>query len=250
MRGVLAVTDTPRPSAATAVAALARRNLAPVMLTGDHERSARAVGEELGITEIHARLLPQDKAAFIDLWQEDGNPAAFIGDGVNDAPALAAASVGMGIGTGSDLAIETAEVTLMSGNPTQAVTAIDLARRTLRGIRQNLWWAFGYNVAAIPLAVAGLLDPMVASAAMGTVERVGGHQQPSHTEVDSRIDPPIAGACSPLPGYGYSQGRGDRCRMGRGTNAAGSCCGTRLRRLERRRRRGIGGAPLPHGARR
>ena len=166
VRGVLAVTDTLRPAAAAAVAALDRRNLAPAMFTGDHERSARAVGEQLGIREIHARLLPQDKAALIDSWQEEGYPAAFIGDGVNDAPALAAASVGMGIGTGSDLAIETAEVTLMSGNPTQAVTAIDLALRTLRGIRQNLWWAFAYNVAAIPLAVAGLLDPMVASAAM------------------------------------------------------------------------------------
>jgi Cu+-exporting ATPase len=148
------------------VAALGRRDLHPAMLTGDHENSARAVAEELGITEVHARLLPQDKAALVASWQEQGHPTAFVGDGVNDAPALAAASVGMGTGTGSDLAIETADVTLMSGNPTLAVTAIDLARRTLRGIRQNLWWAFAYNVAAIPLAVAGLLDPMVASAAM------------------------------------------------------------------------------------
>ena len=166
VRGVLAVTDTVRPTAASAVEALRRRDMPTAMLTGDHEVSARAVGEELGITEIHARLLPQDKAALIASWQAEGNSAAFIGDGVNDAPALAAAHVGMGTGTGSDLAIETADVTLMSGNPTQAVTAIDLARRTLRGIRQNLWWAFAYNVAAIPLAVAGLLDPMVASAAM------------------------------------------------------------------------------------
>lgn len=165
-KGVVAVTDTPRPTAAAAVAALRRRNLAPAMLTGDHETPARAVGEELGITDIHARLLPQDKAALIDSWQDEGYNTAFIGDGVNDAPALAVASVGMGTGTGSDLAIETADVTLMSGNPILAVTAIDLARRTLRGIRQNLWWAFAYNVAAIPLAVAGLLDPMVASAAM------------------------------------------------------------------------------------
>ena len=166
VRGVVAVTDTPRPTAAAAVAALTARTLPPAMLTGDHESSARAVAEELGITEVHARLLPQDKAALIASWQEEGYPAAFVGDGVNDAPALAAASVGMGAGTGSDLAIETADVTLMSGNPALAVTAIDLAGRTLRGIRQNLWWAFAYNVAAIPLAVAGLLDPMVASAAM------------------------------------------------------------------------------------
>ena len=166
VRGVLAVSDTLRPAAAAAVTALGERNLATAMLTGDHERSARAVGEELGIEEVYARLLPQEKAALVDSWQAEGDPVAFVGDGVNDAPALASASVGMGTGTGSDLAIETAQVTLMSGNPNLAVTAVDLAKRTLRGIRQNLWWAFGYNVAAIPLAVAGLLDPMVASVAM------------------------------------------------------------------------------------
>ena len=166
VRGVLAVSDNTRPTAAAAVTALRRRDLATAMLTGDHETPAGAVGEELRIADVHARLLPQDKAALIDSWQEEGEPTAFVGDGVNDAPALATASVGMGTGTGSDLAIETADVTLMSGNPTLAVTAIDLARRTLRGIRQNLWWAFAYNVAAIPLAVAGLLDPMIASVAM------------------------------------------------------------------------------------
>ena len=166
VKGVLAVTDTTRPNATGAVVSLRRRDLATAILTGDHEAPAGEVGKELGITDIRARLLPQDKAALIDSWQEGGEPTAFVGDGVNDAPALATASVGMGTGTGSDLAIETADVTLMSGNPMQAVTAIDLARRTLRGIRQNLWWAFAYNVAAIPLAVAGLLDPMIASAAM------------------------------------------------------------------------------------
>ena len=166
VRGVLAVADTARPTSAAAVAALRRRDLTIAMLTGDHETPAGAVGEELGMTDIRARLLPQDKAALIHSWQEQGDATAFVGDGVNDAPALATASVGMGTGTGSDLAIETADVTLMSGNPVLAVTAIDLARRTLRGIRQNLWWAFAYNVAAIPLAVAGLLDPMIASVAM------------------------------------------------------------------------------------
>ena len=102
VRGVVAVTDTPRPTAAAAVAALTRRALRPAMLTGDHENSARAVAKDLGITEVYARLLPQDKAALIASWQEEGHPTAFVGDGVNDAPALAAASVGMGTGTGSD----------------------------------------------------------------------------------------------------------------------------------------------------
>ncbi len=166
VRGVVAVADTTRPTAAQAIAAIRRRDLATAMLTGDHEGPAYAVGEELGIDEIHARLLPQEKASLISSWQEKGEPTAFVGDGVNDSPALATAYVGMGTGTGSDLAIETADITLMSGNPVLAVTAVDLARRTLRGIRQNLWWAFLYNVAAIPLAVAGLLDPMIASAAM------------------------------------------------------------------------------------
>lgn len=166
VQGIVAVADQPRPSAAAAVAALRRRSLRPAMLTGDHETAARSVAEQVGITEVHARLLPRDKAAIIAAWQEEGHPAAFVGDGVNDAPALASASVGIGVGTGSDLAVEAADVALMSGNPALAVTAVDLAGRTLRGIRQNLWWAFAYNTAAIPLAAAGLLDPMAASAAM------------------------------------------------------------------------------------
>ena len=164
--GVVRVSDTPRASSAAAVAALADRGLATALLTGDDRVAARMVADRLGIAEVHARLLPEDKAALIRSWQQAGQATAFVGDGINDAPALAVASVGMGIGTGSDLAIETADVNLMSGNPALAVVAIDLSRRTLRGIRQNLGWAFAYNVAAIPLAAAGLLDPMVASAAM------------------------------------------------------------------------------------
>ena len=166
VHGVMTVSDTPRTSSAGAIAALGDRQLATAMLTGDDPTAARVVADRLGIAEVHARLSPQQKANLIESWQDDGQAVAFVGDGVNDAPALAVASVGMGIGTGSDLAIETADVSLMSGNPALAVTAIDLARRILRGIRQNLWWAFAYNVAAIPLAAAGLLDPMVASVAM------------------------------------------------------------------------------------
>ena len=166
VHGVMTVSDTPRSSSAGAIAALGDRKLTTAMLTGDDPVAARVVADQLGIAEVHARLSPRRKAALIESWQDAGQAVAFVGDGVNDAPALAVASVGMGIGTGSDLAIETADVSLMSGNPALAVTAIDLARRILRGIRQNLWWAFAYNVAAIPLAAAGLLDPMVASVAM------------------------------------------------------------------------------------
>ncbi len=167
-RGVVTVTDTVRDSSDGVISALADRGLAVSMLTGDDPVAAKIVAERVGIpaSETHARLLPGDKAALIGSWQDSGESTAFVGDGINDAPALAAASVGLGIGSGSDLAIETADVSLMSGNPEQAITAIDLARRTLSGIRQNLWWAFAYNTAAIPLAVAGLLDPMLASAAM------------------------------------------------------------------------------------
>ncbi len=166
VHGVMTVSDTPRSSSAGAIAALGERQLTTAMLTGDDPVAARVVADQLGIVEVHARLSPRQKAALIESWQDAGQAVAFVGDGVNDAPALAVASVGMGIGTGSDLAIETADVSLMSGNPALAVTAVDLARRILRGIRQNLWWAFAYNVAAIPLAAAGLLDPMVASVAM------------------------------------------------------------------------------------
>ena len=166
VHGVMTVSDTPRSSSAGAIAALGDRQLTTAMLTGDDPVAARVVADQLGIAEVHARMSPQQKAALIESWQDAGQAVAFVGDGVNDAPALAVASVGMGIGTGSDLAIETADVSLMSGNPALAVTAVDLARRILRGIRQNLWWAFAYNVAAIPLAAAGLLDPMVASVAM------------------------------------------------------------------------------------
>ncbi len=166
VRGVIAVADTVRPTAATAISDLAARSIKAVMLTGDHERTAAAIAEELGINEVKSRLLPEDKATYITDLREAGATVGFVGDGINDAPALATADLGMGVGTGSEVAIEAADVTLMSGNPRLAVTAVDLADRTLRGIRQNLGWAFVYNIAAIPLAVAGVLNPMIASAAM------------------------------------------------------------------------------------
>ncbi len=166
VKGVLAVADTLRPEAAEAVADLARYGIESVMLTGDHERTARSIAREVGIEQVGSRLLPQDKAAYLSARQAEGLVVGFVGDGINDALALATADLGMGIGTGSDVAIEAADVTLMSGNPRLVAVAIGLAGRTVRCIRQNLGWAFGYNLAAIPLAAAGLLNPMIASAAM------------------------------------------------------------------------------------
>ena len=163
---MISVEDTVRPTAADAIHKLQERSIATVMLTGDHERTARAIARQLGIEHVRSRLLPEDKSSYLAELQAGGATVGFVGDGINDAPALATADLGMSVGTGSEVAIEAADVTLMSGNPALAVTAVDLAARTLAGIRQNLGWAFVYNIAAIPLAVAGLLNPMIASAAM------------------------------------------------------------------------------------
>ena len=166
VRGVAAVSDQTRPGAARVVAKLRERGLETAMLTGDHPLPARRVAEELGMERVHTGLLPEDKARLIEMWRAEGGAAAFVGDGINDAPALAAADVGMGMGPGSAMAVRAAPVTLMAGDPAQVVHALDLAERALRGIRQNLWWAFLYNAAAVPLAAAGLLHPMAAAAAM------------------------------------------------------------------------------------
>ena len=139
---------------------------APVLLTGDNEATARAVAAEVGIDEVIAEVLPADKADVIRRLQAEGRVVAMVGDGVNDAPALAQADLGLAIGTGTDVAIEASDLTLVSGDLRAAADAIRLSRRTLRTIKQNLGWAFGYNVAAIPLAAAGLLNPVLAGAAM------------------------------------------------------------------------------------
>ncbi|MCC5033422.1 heavy metal translocating P-type ATPase [Streptomyces sp. WAC 00631] len=164
--GVLTVADTVKDSSARAIAELRALGLTPVLLTGDHRTVAEAVARAVGIDEVIAGVLPQDKVAVVRRLQEEGRTVAMVGDGVNDAAALAAADLGLAMGTGTDAAIEAADLTLVRGDPRVAADAIRLARRTLGTIKGNLFWAFGYNVAALPLAAAGLLSPMIAGAAM------------------------------------------------------------------------------------
>ena len=166
VRAVLSVADTVKPTSAEAVASLKALGLRPVLLTGDNDTTARAVAREVGIDEVIAEVLPSEKADVIRRLQDEGRVVAMVGDGVNDAPALAQADLGLSIGTGTDVAIEAGDLTLVSGDLRAAPDAIRLSRATLRTIRQNLAWAFGYNVAALPLAAAGLLNPLLAGLAM------------------------------------------------------------------------------------
>ncbi len=165
-RGVLEVADTVKDGSAEAVRRLRGLGLDPVLLTGDHERVARAVADQVGIDEVVAGVLPEGKVAAVRELQARGRVVAMVGDGVNDAAALATADLGVAMGTGTDAAIAASDLTLVRGDLRVAADAVRLSRRTLSTIRGNLFWAFAYNVAALPIAAAGLLTPMLAGAAM------------------------------------------------------------------------------------
>jgi Cu+-exporting ATPase len=165
-RGLLVVADAIKDTSAEAVAGMKALGLRPVLLTGDNERAARAVAAEVGIDDVIAEVLPSQKVDVVRRLQAEGRVVAMVGDGVNDAAALAAADLGLAMGTGTDAAIEASDLTLVRGDLRAAVDAIRLARRTLGTIKGNLFWAFAYNIAALPIAAAGLLNPMLAGAAM------------------------------------------------------------------------------------
>ncbi len=162
----MAVADAVKAESAAAVRDMKALGLEPIMVTGDNTAVAEAVARQLGIESVIAEVLPEDKIAAVAELQGRGKRVAMVGDGVNDAAALAQADLGMAMGSGTDVAIEASDITLMRSDPRSIVDAIRLSRKTLSTIKGNLFWAFAYNVAAIPLAMAGLLNPMIAGAAM------------------------------------------------------------------------------------
>ena len=165
-RGVIAVADTIRPESKVAVATLGEAGITTGMITGDNARTAEHIASQIEVSDVRAEVLPGDKAETVRTYQALGRSVAFVGDGVNDAPALTQADLGMAVGSGTDVALEAGDVVLLNGDPRLVPTAIDLAGATFRTIKQNLFWAFGYNTAAIPLAALGFLNPMIAAGAM------------------------------------------------------------------------------------
>lgn len=163
----IAVSDSVKETSSVAVESLHELGLEVTLLTGDNARAARAVGAEVGVDRVIAEVFPEDKAAEIKALQASGHRVAMVGDGINDAPALAQADLGIAVGTGTDVAMEASDLTVVSGDLRAVADAIALSRRTLSTIKGNLFWAFAYNSAAIPLAALGVLNPMIAAGAMG-----------------------------------------------------------------------------------
>ncbi len=165
-RAVLEVADAVKDTSAEAIRRLRALGLTPILLTGDNQAVAQSVAREVGIDEVIAEVMPEDKVDVVKKLQDQGRSVAMVGDGVNDAAALARADLGLAMGTGTDAAIEAGDLTLVRGDLLAAADAIRLSRKTLSTIKSNLFWAFAYNVAALPLAASGLLNPMIAGAAM------------------------------------------------------------------------------------